>query len=418
MKVIVLGAGVVGVTTAYYLKKAGHDVVVIERQAKAGMETSFANGGQIAAAHADPWASPATPLKALKWLGKKDAPLLFHYLRFDPALWSWCYQFLKNCTHKRTDMNTERTLRVALYSRKCLKELRKDLGLCYDQREEGILHFYRNEKEFDLAITAAQTMRKYGLDRKILSVQECLETESALSTVKNDLVGGIYSSEDESGDAHLFTQNLTEKCVEEGVEFLFNHKIEALNISDSKVLSVQTDKGKIKADSYVLCMGSYSPFLMRPHGVHLPIYPAKGYSVTLDLQQPDKAPTVSLTDDEFKLVYSRFGDRLRIAGTAELGGYSSAINERRARLILKKALELFPECCDGGNPQFWAGLRPKTPDSVPILGECKINSLFLNTGHGTLGWTMSCATAKIITDMISGREPEIDLNGLSLDRFH
>jgi len=413
----VLGAGVVGTTSAYYLNKAGHDVVVVDRQPEAGLETSFANGGQIAAAHADPWASPATPLKALKWLGKKDAPLLFHYMRYDPALWSWCFQFLMNCTKHRTDINTERTLRVALYSRQCLKELREDIDLSYDQREEGILHFYRDVKEYELAVKAAATMRKYGLDRKILSPQECVNKEKLLDRIEKDLVGGIYSAEDESGDAHKFTQKLAAKCVKAGVEFLFEHTIEELNVEAQSVVSVKTDKGLLKADAYVLAMGSYSPQLVRPHGLKLPIYPAKGYSVTLDLINPATAPTVSLTDDEFKLVYSRLGNRLRIAGTAELGGYNTAINKVRAQFILDKALELFPDCSNPKEAEFWSGLRPKTPDSVPILGTCKIDHLFLNTGHGTLGWTMSCATGKTIADLISGKTPQMNLDGLSIKRF-
>lgn len=412
-----LGAGVVGTTSAYYLNKAGHDVVVVDRQPEAGLETSFANGGQIAAAHADPWASPSTPLKALKWLGKKDAPLLFHYMRYDPALWSWCFQFLMNCTRHRTDINTERTLRIALYSRQCLKELRKDIGLSYDQREEGILHFYRDVKEYEQAVKAAETMRKYGLDRKILSPQECVNTEKTLHRIENDLIGGIYSADDESGDAHKFTKKLASKCVEAGVEFLFDHTIEELNVESQSIKSVKTDQGLLKADAYVLAMGSYSPQLVRPHGLKLPIYPAKGYSVTLDLTQPDNAPSVSLTDDEFKLVYSRLGNRLRIAGTAELGGYNTDINKDRAQFILDKALELFTDCSSQKEAEFWSGLRPKTPDSVPILGACKINQLYLNTGHGTLGWTMSCATGRIIADLISGKKPQVDLNGLSIERF-
>jgi len=417
VKVIVLGAGVVGTTSAYYLNKAGHDVVIVDRQAQAGMETSFANGGQVAAAHADPWASPATPLKALKWLSKKDAPLLFHFLRYDPALWSWCLRFLMNCRQERTDINTERTLRVALYSRTCFKELRHELDLDYDHRGEGILHFYRDQKEFDLAIKAAETMRKHGLDRKILSPEECVKTERTLHSIKQDLIGGIFSEDDESGDAYKFTKNLAQKCKENGVEFLYNHNVESLNVDKQTVQSVQTDRALLKADAYVLAMGSFSPQLVKPHGLHLPIYPAKGYSVTLDLEKPDHAPTVSLTDDEFKLVYSRLGNRLRIAGTAELGGYGTDVNLRRARSIQKKAFELFPDCTTATEGEFWAGLRPKTPDSVPILGKCKINRLYLNTGHGTLGWTMSCGTGKIIADIISEKKTQIDLEGLSIERF-
>lgn len=417
MRVLVLGAGVVGTTTAFYLQKAGHEVTVLDRQEKSAMETSFANGGQIAAAHADPWASPATPLKALKWLGKKDAPLLFHFLRLDPDLWKWCYQFLRNCTSGRTDINTERTLRVALHSRKCLKELRRELNLSYDQREEGILHFYRDPQEFDQAIKAAHTMRKYGLDRKVLNPDECVACEPAMGHVKDQLVGGIYSNDDESGDARKFTQAIEASAKLNGVSFEFGHDIKRLNVDQGKVQSVDTDKGQFQADAYVVCMGSFSPFLLKEHGIKLPIYPARGYSITLPLQKPEKAPTVSLTDDEFKLVFSRLGDRLRVAGTAELGGYSMEVNDLRANFILDKTLELFPGAGERDDVEFWAGLRPKTPDSVPILGPTHIDSLYLNTGHGTLGWTMSCGSAQVMSDIISAKTPEISLSGLSYDRF-
>ncbi|NVK18179.1 MAG: D-amino acid dehydrogenase [Methylocystaceae bacterium] len=417
MRILVLGAGVVGTTTAFYLQRAGHEVVVIDRQNEPGMETSFANGGQIAAAHADPWASPATPWKALKWIGQKEAPLLFHYMRYDPALWSWCLKFLSNCTQKKTEVNTERTLRIALHSRECLKNIRKKISLDYDHREEGILHFYRSEKEFELAVKAAETMRKYGLDRKVLSPSDCVKTEKNLAGIESDLVGGIYSANDESGDAHRFTQQLGAYCRQQAVEFATNHDIQSLIIEDGKVKGVKTDKGDIYGDGVVICLGSFSAPFLKPYGLKLPIYPAKGYSITLPLTKPDNAPTVSLTDDEFKLVFSRLGDRLRVAGTAELGGYSTDVNQIRSRFILKKTLEIFPDCGDPMGVDYWAGLRPKTPDSVPIIGKTPIDSLYLNTGHGTLGWTMSCGSAQVIADIISKKTPEIDLSGLSLDRF-
>ncbi|SCA54979.1 D-amino acid dehydrogenase small subunit [Candidatus Terasakiella magnetica] len=417
MRVLVLGAGVVGTTTAFYLKKAGHDVVVLDRQLEPAMETSYANGGQIAAAHADPWASPATPFKALKWLGKKEAPLLFHLFRFDPALWGWCLKFLTNCTAKKTDINTERTLRVALHSRQCLKELRKEIDLDYDHREEGIIHFYRDEKEFDLAVHAAETMKKYGLNRQVLSPDQCVETENALGHVKNRLVGGIYSKDDESGDAHRFTKAIAQKAVDDGVEFHFDHQIIELILKNNKAVGVKTDQGDFFADQVVVCLGSFSKHLLAKNGLNLPIYPAKGYSITLPLSHPEKAPQVSLTDDEFKLVFSRFGNRLRVAGTAELGGYSTAVNELRAQFILNKTMELFPGCANPDDVEFWAGLRPKTPDSVPLLGQTSIDSLYLNTGHGTLGWTMSCGCAQILSDIISQKSPKISLSGLGLQRF-
>lgn len=417
MKIAILGSGVIGTTLAYYLNKAGLSVTVIDRQPASGMETSFANGGQIAAAHADPWAGPATPWKALKWLGQKDAPLLFHYFHPDPKLWSWCLRFLLNCRSSREAINIERTLRVALYSREELKKLRAETGIQYDQREQGIIHFYRNTKEFSLARHAAKMMRLHGLDREEISPDHCLNLEPALADAYPDLVGGIYSENDESGDAHQFTFKLAEICKKRGVEFLYNHNIDSLLVEKGDVIGVKTDHGDILADKIVVCMGSFSAPFLRPLGINLPIYPAKGYSATFELPESGVFPTVSLTDDEFKLVYSRLGNRLRVAGTAELGGYSMKIENGRAEVVARQAQKTFPALKKASSIDLWTGLRPKTPDSVPILGETKFPSLYLNTGHGTLGWTMSCGSSKAMSDFITGQQPKISFNGLTLKRF-
>ncbi len=417
MQVLVLGAGVVGVTTAWFLAKAGHAVTVIDRQPAPGLETSFANGGQISASHAEPWATPATPGKALRWMGQADAPLVFRWHRWDPALWSWGLRFLANCTEGRTRINTERTLRVALYSRAALRELRAETGIRYDQRQQGILHFYRDKREFQHALHAAEVMAAHGLPREPLTPGECVTVEPALYGAQRDLAGGLFSPYDESGDAHKFTQELARMAAEHGVVFLHDLDIKALLAEGDHVTGVATGDGRVMADATVLALGSYSPLLAKTIGLRLPIYPAKGYSATIAVTDPGEAPTVSLTDDENKLVYTRLGERLRIAGTAELAGWDRDMTPVRAQAVVRKAKALFPHAGDYEAAELWAGLRPVTPDSVPILGPTRFANLWLNTGHGTLGWTMCCGSGRILADLISGRRPEIDMDGLTLARF-
>ena len=416
MKVMVLGAGVIGVSSAYYLARGGHEVCVLERRPGPGLETSFANGGQIAASHAEPWANPATPLKALKWLGKKDAPLLFRF-RFDPALWSWALRFLANCTTARSRVNTERTLRVALYSRACLKELRSRTGIDYDQQTGGVLHFYRNDREYDHACHEAGRMNALGCARRPVTAAECIAIEPALAHMEGQLAGGIFSPDDESGDAYLFSVRLAEKAAELGAAFRYGVGILGLNHDGGRITGVETGKKTLTADAYVLALGPYSAALVRPLGLSLPIYPAKGYSVTMPIMDATKAPIISLTDDEHKLVFSRLGNKLRVAGTAEFTGYDTSVNRDRTRPILDAAINLFPGAADPEKAEFWAGLRPKTPDSVPLIGRTPFTNLYLNTGHGTLGWTMACGSGRVLADLIGGKKPEINLNGLGLERF-
>jgi D-amino-acid dehydrogenase len=413
MRVIVLGAGIIGSATAYWLAKDGHEVTVIDRQPAPGQETSFANGGQISASHAEPWANPATPLKALKWLGREDSPLLWRLSRYDPALWAWGLRFLLNCTPARTRLNTARTLRVALYSRSLLKDFNQTTAIDYDRKDAGILHIYRNALEFEHACRAAEIMKAYGLNRVVTDRNECVALEPALMAAKPSLAGGIFTPEDESGDACKFTQGLARLAGELGARFLFDTTVSSLETSGDTFKSVHTDKGRFEAEALVLALASYSPGLLNPLGIRLPVVPAKGYSVTLEAGLG--APTLSLTDDEHKLVFSRLGDRLRIAGTAEFTGLDASMNQFRADIILKKTLELFPQA--GGNPQFWAGLRPVTPDSVPVMGKTPIKGLFLNTGHGTLGWTMGLGSGRFVADIVGGLPPAIDPEGLGLDRF-
>ena len=417
MKVLVLGSGVIGTTTAWYLAEAGHRVEVVDRQPGPALETSYANGGQISPCHAEPWANPATPAKALKWLGRDDAPLLFRWRRPDPALWAWGARFLLNCTARRAAVNTDRTLRLALYSRGCLQALRAATGIEYDQQTKGILHIYRNAAEFAQAEKAAALMSRLGLPRMVKTPDEAVAVEPALAAVHRDLAGAILTPGDESGDAHLFTRRLAERCAEKGVVFHFGTQIQALELDGKRLASVATSKGRLHADAVVLAGGSWSGRLSRQVDVRLPIYPAKGYSATLAVTAAAAAPTVSITDDEHKMVFSRLGERLRCAGTAELAGWNTEMDPRRARLVAQLAEGLFPGAGDYGQAELWCGLRPVTPDSVPILGATKVPGLYLNTGHGTLGWTMACGSGRLLADIISGRPADIDMDGLGIGRF-
>jgi D-amino-acid dehydrogenase len=419
MKVIVLGAGLLGVTSAYFLRQQGHEVTVVDRQATPAAETSFANGGQISVSHAEPWANPSAPLKVLKWLGQEDAPLLFR-IRADLRQWMWGLQFLRECTPARTRHNIEQIVRLGTYSRDTLQQLRVERGIQYDQRTQGILHFYTNEKEFEGAEAPAQQMRDLGCDRRVISADEAVRIEPALAHIRPQLAGATYTAEDESGDANQFARELVKRCEEDGVQFLMSHTVTALREVAGAIDHVEaTDSEgrfqRLKADAYVLAMGSLSPIIAKPLGIELPIYPAKGYSVTMPVKDARMAHQVSLTDDEYKLVFSRLGDRLRIAGTAELNGYDRDLNRVRCEAIVRRVEELFPGAGDTERAQFWTGLRPATPSNVPLIGRSKVKNLFLNTGHGTLGWTHACGSGKSIARIVSGLQPEVNFafTGLS-----
>ena len=411
-----LGAGVVGTTSAWYLAQAGYQVTVIDRQPVAGNETSFANGGQISVSHAEPWANPHVLPRILKWLGREDAPLRWRW-RADPAQWAWGMRFLRECTPARTRENIGAIIRLAIYSRACLQALRRQLPLAYDHLERGILHIYTQPKEFAAAQRAAETMRAFGLDRHTVDVARCLEIEPALADVKALLVGGDYTASDESGDAHKFTRALSGHAQAAGVDFLFSQAIVRLLLEGGRVSGVVVDgpggRQTLRADRYVVALGSYSPLLLRPLGIRLPVFPAKGYSATLALKEGGLAPTVSLTDDERKLVFSRLGQRLRIAGTAEFNGYNLELNPVRCAALLARVHQLFPGLEYDGEPQFWCGLRPATPGNRPYVGRTRFDNLWLNTGHGTLGWTMSCGSAALLADLMVGRRPEVDFPSLT-----
>lgn len=417
MKVLVLGAGVVGVTTAWYLAKSGVEVEVVDRQDAAGLETSFANGGQISASHNEPWANPAMLKKALGWLGHEDAPMLLRWRRADPYLWRWVARYLMNCNHPAARLNTDRIVRVALYSRSCLQALRREVELDYDLATKGILHFYRDSREFDQAAAGIEATQRFGLNRRRLTAAEVLALEPALAAMGPSLLGGIYTPDDESGDAFKFTQGLAADAAARGVNFRYGCRILNLEWDQGRISGVATSQGRLRADAYVMAAGSWSPLLARQVGVDLPVYPAKGYSATLPVIQPELAPTVSLIDEEYKMVYSRFGGRLRAAGTAELAGWNLSMSPVRARNVVERARALFPGAADYSQAGLWAGLRPVTPDSVPVLGATRVPNFFLNTGHGTLGWTMACGAGKAVADIVCGRPTDIDMDGLGLERF-
>lgn len=404
MKVLVLGAGVVGVSSAWYLAKAGHEVTVLDRQPAAGFETSFANGGQISVSHSEPWSNPHAPLRALSWIGREDAPLLFR-LRWDPALFDWSLRFLRECTPGRTRDNIRNIVALATYSRSQLQALRAETSIAYDHLERGILHFYTDQREYDAAVEAAALMREFGCERRTVSVDECIVIEPALAAARHLLVGGDYTAADESGDAHRFTQQLAALCAARGVVFRYATGIEKLATAGGEIAGVVAGNELFTADAYVAALGSYTPLLLRPLGICLPVYPAKGYSATLDLGETSVAPSVSLTDDGHKIVFSRLGQRLRIAGTAEFNGYNTELNPVRCAALMQRANQLFPELNSLGEPQFWCGLRPATPSNVPLIGRSTIPNLFLNTGHGTLGWTMACGSGAVLADIVSGRSP-------------
>jgi D-amino-acid dehydrogenase len=408
MRVVVLGAGLVGVASAWYLAEAGHEVTVVDRQPEAARETSYANGGQISTSHAEPWANPAAPLKILKWLGREDSPLLWR-LRADPAQWAWGLRFLGQCSASRTRANIVAILALALDSRARLKALRRELDLHYDELERGILHLYTDAREFEAAIPQAALMREFGCEREAKSAAECLRIEPALAGSALPIVGGTYTAGDESGDARQFAQRLAERCAARGVRFRYDGSVESLEAPGGRFAAVRLAGGeRLAAEACVVALGSYSPLLLRPLGIRIPVYPAKGYSITVPLGTTSIAPRVSLTDDGAKLVFSRLGQRLRVAGTAEFTGYDTSINARRCNAIVRRTRLLLPQLGEAGDVEFWAGLRPATPGNVPLVGRTRIAKLFVNTGHGTLGWTMACGTGALLADIVSGRAPTVD----------
>ena len=408
MRVVVLGAGVIGVTTAWGLSSYGHEVTVIERHAAPARETSFANGGQLSVSHAEPWANPRAPLQILKWLGDEAAPLLWR-MRADAAQWKWGCRFLLECLPQRSRRNAKSLLSLGLYSRGALAEIRSELGLNYHQLQRGILHIYTDSHEFARAQRAAEQIADVGGERLIKSARECIEIEPALADSRERIVGGTYTPDDESGDARLFSEALASACVSRGVNFRFGASVENLERPRDRAVAVRLADGEqLDADAVVVALGSQSGPVLNSLGLRFPIYPLKGYSASMRIPANTLAPLVSLTDEAHKLVFSRLGDTLRVAGTAEFNGYDTSVNLPRCEAIMQRVRSIFPSLSALNEIEYWAGLRPATPGNVPFVGATAIPNLWLNSGHGTLGWTLACGSAKLLAQMITNVQPEID----------
>ena len=424
MKIIVLGAGIIGISTAWHLAQRGHAVTVVDRQAEAALETSFANAAQISVSYCEPWANRDAPWKALKWMFSKEAPLLFRPQMPLGDGWHqyrWGLEFLANCNDAAFERNVQQLVALGSYSHEALKQVVLDTGITYNRLEKGIAHYYVDQKSLDTAADAAALMAKYGVNRRVVSKEELLKIEPAFKQFANHIVGGTFTASDESGDARVFTQELSQRCMERGVQFLWNHDVLGLDqaggsIASARVRSQTTGLEKIlSADHFVVAMGSYTAPLLRTVGVNLPIYPGKGYSATFKILKPELAPQVSLLDDSVKCAMSRLGDDLRIAGTIEVGGYDLSLDSPLARarcaMLARRVETVFPGVCDtrlaedGGEPHFWTGLRPATPTNIPYIGKSKVGKLWVNAGHGTLGWTHGAGSGKAIAELISGHQP-------------
>ena len=442
MKIVVLGAGIIGVSTAWHLLERGHEVTVVDRQPGAAMETSFANAAQISVSYCEPWANRDAPLKALKWMFRDDAPLLFRpQLPFGEGWqqWRWSLQFLAQCNDTAFERNVQQLVALGAYSHDALKQVVQSTGIEYNRLERGIAHYYTEQKSFDTAGDAAALMRKYGVDRRVVNTSELLTIEPALKQFAHHIVGGTYTASDESGDARVFTQELASRCADRGARFLYGHDIVRLEKTGNAIHSIavrdRTTRANgindapmihLKADAVVVACGSYTAPLLRTVGVDLPIYPGKGYSATFKLLKPELAPFVSTIDDEVKCAISRLGDELRVAGTIEVGNYDLSLDtplaKARCKMLADRIEEVFPGVCDtrleaqGGNPQFWTGLRPATPTNIPYIGKTRVGGLWVNSGHGTLGWTHGAGSGKAIAELISGEKPAMAFGFYGFER--
>ena len=416
MRVIVLGSGVIGVTLAYYLAKAGHAVTVVDRQSGPALETSYANAGEISPGYAAPWAAPGIPLKALKWAFMRHRPLVI-WPMMDPAMWRWGLGMLRNCTAARYEINKNRMVRLAEYSRDCLRALRAETGIRYDERSLGTLQLFRTQKQLDGTAKDVAVLRDAGVPYELLDRDGCVRAEPALALVKEKISGGLRLPGDETGDCFKFTQALARIAEGLGVAFRFGVAIRHLLQEGDRVTGVATDAGNLQADAYIVALGSYSPKLVAPLGIRLGIYPIKGYSITVPITDPAGAPESTVMDETFKVAVTRLGDRIRVGGTAEIAGYSLKLRQGRRDTLDHVVTDLFPRGGDVAKAEFWTGLRPMTPDGTPIIGETRYRNLYFSTGHGTLGWTMAAGSGRVMADVISGRQPAISLEGLTLERY-
>ena len=415
MRVIVLGSGVIGVASAYYLAQQGANVTVLDRQAGPAEETSFGNAGQISPGYSTPWAAPGIPFKAVKWMFQHHAPLA---INMDGSMWQlqWMAQMLKNCNPQSYAINKERMTRVAEYSRDCLRDLRKATGIHYENRSKGTLQVFRNEAQLEAVQRDIQVLKECGVDYELLLKQDLAKVEPALAFAQDKLVGGLHLPNDETGDCYLFTNALANLAKDMGVDFKFNQNVEKLLVEGNEIKGVVVNGQVLTADRYVLAFGSYSRDFLKPLNLDLPVYPVKGYSLTIPIVDPAFAPQSTVLDETYKIAITRFDERIRVGGMAELSGFNHGLNENRRATLQMVTQDLFP----GGDMQqatFWTGLRPMTPDSTPIIGATRFSNLFLNTGHGTLGWTMACGSGKLISDLVLNHKTDINTEGLSIQRY-
>jgi len=416
MQVLILGSGVIGVASAYQLALAGHEVTVIDRQSAPGMETSFANAGEVSPGYSAPWAGPGVPVKAIKWLLMQHRPLVIRP-HLDMGLIRWGLAMLRNCTAARYELNKSRMVRLAEYSRDCLRELRDETGIHYDERMQGTLQLFRTQKQLDGTAADIAILRRYNVRFEVLDREGCIRHEPALANVRDKFVGGLLLPGDETGDCFQFTQRLATLAEQRGAVFRHNVTIKRLLSDGTQLTGVETDAGTLTADATLVAMGSHSPLYLRDIGIHIPVYPVKGYSITVPITDPRGAPESTVMDETHKVAVTRLGDRIRVGGTAELAGYTLQLHESRRRTLEHVVSDLFPKGGDVSRASFWCGLRPMTPDGTPVVGGTRLKKLFLATGHGTLGWTMAAGTGCVIADLIGGREPEIDMEGLTVERY-
>ena len=415
MRVIVLGSGVIGVASAYYLAQQGAEVTVLDRQSGPAEETSFGNAGQISPGYSTPWAAPGIPFKAVKWMFQHHAPLA---INLDGSMWQlqWMAQMLKNCNPQSYAVNKERMMRVAEYSRDCLRELRKDTGINYENRAKGTLQLFRKEAQMEAVQRDISVLQECGVSYELLNGNELGRVEPALANAQDKLVGGLHLPNDETGDCYLFTNALAQIAKELGVNFQFNQNVEKLIVEGDEIKGVQVNGKVLTADRYVLAFGSYSRDFLKPLDLQLPVYPVKGYSLTIPIIDPAFAPQSTVLDETYKIAITRFDQRIRVGGMAELSGFNLGLNDDRRATLQMVTQDLFPGG-DMAQASFWTGLRPMTPDSTPIIGATRFKNLFLNTGHGTLGWTMACGSGKLISDIVLNHKTEISTDGLSIQRY-
>lgn len=418
MKIVVLGAGLIGVTTAYLLNKQGHDITIIDRENGPGTKCSYSNGAQLSYCHAEPWSTYNTFLKALRWIGKKDKPLLWKP-SLDPDMWKWILKFLTYCNSKSADLGTEKILKLGLYSRKVLHEFETDFDFNFDYEKGGKIFTFTTEEELNCYLRQARLQEIHGSEYHILNKDEVLEYEPCLKATIHKYAGFVRDTLDESADAYKYCVGIDSLLEKNGVNRLYNTEIKKFNIKSNNIESIETkDWKKLEADLYILCFGAYSKHLENQLKLKLPLYPLKGYSITVDIENPEDAPRNSITDTYSKTVFSRVGNRLRAAGTAEFAGFNEDVSKHRIKMMKDLVSSNFPNIdIDENNISSYACLRPSTPDGVPVLGECKYNNMLLNTGHGTLGWTQTFASAQMISDIVEEKETELPLEWYSIDRF-